>query len=190
MIIYHGSNHRFRSFKIEKRLVENQSTLLNEGMGIYFSTNPEIACSYGKYLYTVEIPDKLIVDFTKKSNCAKYYERIISNASEVSNVDIHSYISKDMRNIIIDNLHVGVQCISTLGEEIYNILDSTEDWYIDKNISEFQREKVRRYLKKESNMLLMYIFNYQIPDIGVIKKPGLPFVKIISIENIEQSIAV
>ena len=48
MIVYHGSNSNFKSLRISKSLVKHNSTLLNEGLGIYFSTDKEVARSYGK----------------------------------------------------------------------------------------------------------------------------------------------
>ena len=41
MIVYHGSDSNFRKLRIAKELVKNSSTMLNEGMGIYFFTNKE-----------------------------------------------------------------------------------------------------------------------------------------------------
>ena len=43
MRVYHGSSHNFKKLRIDKHLVNYESTLLNEGLGIYFSTDFEIA---------------------------------------------------------------------------------------------------------------------------------------------------
>ena len=58
MVVYHGSNSNFKKLRISKDLVKRESTKTNEGMGIYFTTDKEIARSYGKYIYTIEINDK------------------------------------------------------------------------------------------------------------------------------------
>lgn len=36
MLVYHGSNSNFRTLRISKSLVKHDSTLENEGLGIYF----------------------------------------------------------------------------------------------------------------------------------------------------------
>lgn len=66
MIAYHGSNRNFKKLRISKQLVQRTSTELNEGIGIYFSTNKRVAESYGNYVYILEINDKYFKDFRKR----------------------------------------------------------------------------------------------------------------------------
>lgn len=73
MIVYHGSNSNFKKLRIAKSLVKHQSTLENEGLGIYFTTDKEIARSYGKWIYSLEIPDDMI-DFRNKKSLHKIYQ--------------------------------------------------------------------------------------------------------------------
>lgn len=42
MIAYHGSDSNFKTFRLSKSLVKHNSTLENEGLGIYFSTDIEM----------------------------------------------------------------------------------------------------------------------------------------------------
>ena len=77
MIVYHGSNHCFRKLKIARSLVEHASTLENEGLGIYFSTDKNIAKSYGKYIYILELNENKMYDFRNRTECQKYVHNII-----------------------------------------------------------------------------------------------------------------
>lgn len=76
MIVYHGSNSNFRTLRISKNLVNHKSTITNEGLGIYFSTNLDVAKSYGKYIYTLEINDKVLIDFRSRGNCRRYLAKL------------------------------------------------------------------------------------------------------------------
>lgn len=178
MIVYHGSNSNFRKLRISKDLVKNQSTLENEGLGIYFSTDKEVARSYGKYLYTLEINDEYFIDFRKEVNCRLYIAKLAEHIHKSLKVNILKYID-------IKQLYTGMYCgnlaISTIGKEIYLLLDSNEKWY--REHSESKREKVYSMLKAYNKKHLQtYMFNYHIKNIGVIKKIDDNIVRIVSKE--------
>lgn len=88
MIIYHGSNHRFEKPRISRSLTEKKSTAENEGAGLYFSTDRSVAESYGKYLYVIEIDDKDIMDFRKKSVCKQYVNDLCAYMLSKTGIDV------------------------------------------------------------------------------------------------------
>lgn len=178
MVVYHGSNHRFRSLRIEKSLVECRSTMTNEGLGIYFSKNKEVAKSYGRYVYTIDIPDEVVIDFTDRATCKRYYKDLIKTIDEKNHIKLEEYISYDIEKILIDRMYLGGQCLFSLGREIYNILDSNENWWCDGKVLETKKHQVESSLRSYSKNLIAYTFSYHIPDIGVIKKPGLKYARI------------
>lgn len=165
MIVYHGSNSNFKKLKIAKNLVKHESTLTNEGLGIYFSTDKRVAESYGKYVYTIEIDDKYFIDFRNLSKCTSYMKMIISTIYKKTDIRIDNYFSV---NEIINRIYFGAQAISSLGWSIAEILDNTDKFYFDYNKT--TREKIYTELRRiDKNLKLAYMFNYHIKNIGVIK---------------------
>ena len=92
MIAYHGSNSNFRQLRIAKSLVKHTSTLDNEGLGIYFSTDKEVAKSYGKYLYTLEINNKYFRDFRNIKTCRQYLALLSQEVYKRFKIDILYFI--------------------------------------------------------------------------------------------------
>lgn len=182
MIVYHGSNSRFRTLKISKSLVKYESTKSNEGIGIYFSTDKNIADSYGKYVYTLEINDNYFVDYRNKSNCIKYVKSICSYIKSKEKVDINNYIDT---NKLADYLYFGGIAFIGACKEVYLLLDSNEQWYND--IDEKKQQRIYKLLSTyDKNHLVSYMFNYNIKNIGVIKKlqvNGEDVVRILDIEK-------
>lgn len=180
MIVYHGSDSNFRKLKIAKGLVRCESTINNEGLGIYFSTDREIAESYGnKYLYTLEVNDKYFVDFRKKVECVSYIRKIISTVYKNTGVRIDKYFSAEE---CINSIYLGRQAISTVGKDIGELLDNTEEFYFAYN--QTTREKVYRELRKiDRELKIAYMFSYYIKNIGVIKCADENIVRIINKEK-------
>lgn len=179
MIVYHGSNSNFKKLRISSSLVKHESTKTNEGLGIYFSTNKEVARSYGKYLYTLEINDKYFVDFRNKARCRLYVTTLVKNIYNETKIDISKYLDI---NDLVNRMYWGGQSISGVGREIYMLLDSNENWYMSTPISKIERiyQILRAYDKKH---LYAYMFNYHIKDIGVIKNVDDNIVRIINKEQ-------
>lgn len=180
MIVYHGSNSCFQKLRIHKDLVKSSGTLLNEGMGIYFSLDKEVCKSYGKYLYTLEINNNSLIDFRSKAECRKYILQIAKVVNSMTKIDILNYFNAQG---VIDYLYLGNTAISGAGREIQLLLDSNENWYC-KN-TESQIEKVYKILDNfDKKYLNAYLFNYNIKDVGVIKKVDPNVVRILRREKV------
>lgn len=180
MIVYHGSNSNFKNLRISKSLVKNNSTLENEGLGIYFSTNRSIAESYGKYVYTLEINDKYVSDFRNINTCELYLLHIVKNIKQVTGIDIRNFL--DLKDTVT-RMCCGGLAITGVGRELYLLLDSVESWYI--SVSSRDIERVYRLLRLTDNKLGVkaYMFTYHIPDIGVIKDVSDNVVRIVNKES-------
>ena len=177
MIAYHGSNRDFRTLRISDKLVNSDSTRHNEGLGIYFSTDINVAKSYGKYMYTIEINDKYLIDFRKKGNCRKYINNIRLYIKEKSGVNIARYINLES---IAEYAYLGNIAIWGITKEIELMLDSTERWY---DLAPSKIEKVYSMLRGFSKRnLKAYMFNYNIKNIGVIKSAKEDVVRIVKKE--------
>lgn len=175
MIVYHGSNSNFRRLKIAKNLVKHQSTLDNEGLGIYFSTDIEVARSYGKYIYTLEINDAYLYDFRNINVCRKYLSKICFDISLKTGLDISKYI--ELENVAL-RMKLGGQAISGVGRELYMLLDSNFEWYQN---SRTKVERVCSLLRSyDRNCPKAYMFEYHIKNIGVIKDVSEDIVTIVS----------
>lgn len=178
MIVYHGSNANFKKLRIAKGLVQRESTKTNEGMGIYFSTDKEVARSYGKYIYTLEINDKYFRDFRKKINCYEYVNKIVTNIRDKTGINIGKYIAHIET---IDRLYYGGLAISGVGRELYMLLDSNEKFY---QLPQYKIDRIYQMLRGiDRKPPKAYMFNYHIKNIGVIKDVSEEVVRIINKEQ-------
>ena len=178
MIVYHGSDSNFKQLKISKSLTKRSSTLDNEGVGIYFTTDIDTARGYGKYLYTLEINDFNFRDFRNIKVCSQFMYDLVNTLIKVFNVNIGRYIDI---NSYITRVHVGGISIYNIGKDIAFNLDNNAEFYTSYNKT--QREKVYRFLKKYcSTQLKSYMFTYHIPNIGVIKVIEHDVVRIVNKE--------
>lgn len=170
MIVYHGSSANFGQLRVGKRLVRNSSSLTNEGMGIYFSLDKNVAKSYGKYLYTINI-DASVIDYRLAVNSKLYIEAIRNYIIHKFGVDISNYIDYNAISWFVQSGVVGVQGLPV---EIMLCLDSKGEFYADVNqnvIDEiFKVLMSERIIKREfAKWNTAYIFPYNIPDCGIIK---------------------
>lgn len=181
MIVYHGSNSRFSHLRIAKSLVKNDSTMINEGLGIYFSTDREVAESYGKYLYTLDVNDDYLVDYRKAIPVTEMLNFLVERVQTRYDVNIRKYFSKYE---MIDRIKNGAQKICDVGHEIVRILDNSEEFYFA--YSQTKRESIYRLLRSYDNFkkqpIKAYMFTYHIPNIGVIKDVSDDVVKIVNVE--------
>lgn len=162
MIVYHGSNHNFKKLRIDPKLCERRSIIENEGYGIYFSTDINIAKSYGSYIYVIEIDDASVIDFRNVNTCGVFLYRILNSVKTTS---LYSLID---HRTIYRNIYYGGVSIWNLYDELALNLDSCDIWYT--NFSQSQRDSIFRTLKRECRVgLKAYMFNYHIQNIGVIK---------------------
>ena len=179
MIAYHGSDSNFKKLRISKSLVKHRSTLENEGLGIYFTLDKEVARSYGKYIYTLEINNKYLKDFRNTSVCESYLRGIAEEIQKGINTNILYYI--DYQQFAM-RMHCGGLSIASTCEDIYNILENNADWY--KNANKSKRERAYKVLRNyDKNHLYVYLFRYHIPNIGIIKIIDENVVKIIGKEQ-------
>lgn len=179
MIVYHGSTHRFKKLRISKSLVECRSTVDNEGYGIYFSTDRVVAESYGPYIYVLEINENYFKDFRDRKVCKAYVESLCNYALEKTGVDITKYVNIDRT---IDRMKLGGLAISGVGREVYLLLDSTEFFYQD--VCETKRQRLYQLLRNyDRHHLDVYMFEYHIKNIGVIKNVSEDVVRIVKRED-------
>ena len=179
MLVYHGSDSNFKKLRVGKSLVKKGSTMSNEGCGIYFFTKKEMAKSYGKYVYTIEINDNYLLDFKSKTVCRKYLNNIRMDIREKFNVDIANYIKLED---VAMNMKLGGLCIFQTGRELYMLLDSEYRWYQD--MSNTKIERVYSFLRNyDKRHLKVYTFNYHIPNIGVIKDVSEDVARIVKKEQ-------
>lgn len=175
MIVYHGSNRNFKTLRISKSLVRYDSTLENEGIGIYFSTDKDVAMSYGKYLYVLEVNDKYFYDFRKMATCKGYIDFIRKSIYKDFRVDIGMYADL---TIVTNYMNYGGIAISGVGKELCLQLDSVESWY--HNVSPTLQSKIFSALRRyDKNCPKAYMFNYNIKNCGVIKDVSEDIVKIV-----------
>lgn len=175
MIVYHGSNSNFKTLRISKSLVKHNSTLNNEGLGIYFSTNIEVARSYGKYIYTLEINYKEFQDFRKLTVCKNYVIHIMQDVYKATKVDLSAYLYFET---VSNYMYYGGLAITGVCREIYLQLDSNEFCYrLPKTKIESVYKRLN-YLSKHCPKVFM--FNYHIKDIGVIKDVSPDVIRIIN----------
>lgn len=180
MIVYHGSNSRFETLRISKSLVKSDASALNEGMGIYFSTFKSVACSYGKYVYTLEINDDCLIDFRKKPIIRKYLKGIENEIYKTEKIYISRYVDL---NSLVEYIYQGNIAISGICREIELLLDSNEYWY---KCTPAQIERVYEILRKyDKKHQIGYLFNYNIMGIGILRKVGPEIVRIVKREKSE-----
>lgn len=174
MIVYHGSDSNFKKLRISKDLVKHRSTLDNEGLGIYFSTDISVAENYGKYIYVLEINDSCFHDFRQVKQCEIYVRNICYDVLKKTGVDISKYIDI---SLLILYMKTGGIAISGVGREIYMLLDSNENWF---KLSKSKIQAVYRLLSKYDKFCpKAYMFTYHISNIGVIKDVSEDVVRII-----------
>lgn len=179
MIAYHGSNSRFETLRIGKRFTKNDNSLLNEGLGIYFSTNRKIAEKYGKYIYTLEIKDNKLFDMRSIRVIQSRIRWIAKEIKRDTNIDILPYLNiREIARFVAD----GRVAVDGICREIYMLLDSNEDWYFAAgNKVGIVYSKLQKLSKQK---ITAYLFNYMIPDIGVIKVVTPDVVTILSREKL------
>ena len=165
VIVYHGSHHRFDNAKIVKKNTRDSSKL-NEGYGIYFSLDPNVAKSYGSYIYELTLDSDDIIDFRVKSNCKLLLNKIISEVKRGTGVDISRYVDF---NSILDDLYYGDLGLHNVDVEIAMYLDSNEDYYTRHNNKALKVESILNGLAEKLLKDKAYLFNYNIKDVGIIK---------------------
>ena len=178
MIAWHGSCHNFQKFRISRALT-SESSLQNEGMGIYFSTDRSVAEAYGRYIYTIEINDRQLKDFRTLRACRKYISDMLEYARQKTGIDLSDII--DIENIAV-YIHEGQIAVSGAARETELILDSSAYWY--SAFSETARTRALQSLRAfENKNLAAYLLpetKYGIKGCGIIRKATPEVVTILS----------
>lgn len=174
MILYHGSNNLFDQFVIDEKY--STHNWLMEGLGIYMINDRSVAESYGKYLYFVDVDEKLISDFTSK----KYILSVLKELERKVGIKFLSYIN--IENVICMILD-GSLTITNLYKEITDLLDSNETFYskhmklitygddcLYVKIKDYFNELVNPVIKYNDNSFTECVYIcYKNPELLVIK---------------------
>ncbi len=163
MLVYHGSNHNFRKLRIRKDLT-SESSMLNEGHGIYFSTDESIAASYGKYLYAIYICEH-ILDFRIRETCKTYLLHIQALIYPNTGIMLHDFCDLEM---ITDCINSGKIAISDIGKQLQLQL------YQNNAFNKLETKCISRVdsllAMCDRNCPPVYLFPYHIKDCGIIKQ--------------------
>lgn len=119
--LFHSSNSKFEEFKISKELSNTELKQLKQGLGVYMSADKSSVENYGKYLYTINIDEKQISDFTNKNYITSLFEKI----SKEVDVDLLGIIGVDT---LVDCLSTGFYPVTNF-EDISLLLDSYDMFY-------------------------------------------------------------
>lgn len=127
MILYHGSYHNFDFPNMSQiKKYSKESSLLNEGHGLYCTTMPGVAKSYGKYVYEINVDTKDVKVFNSYSGVHYYIVDIILFIKERNKVDISPYININSIAAYVVSGKIG---LCNIGGEIEKILDNSEPFY-------------------------------------------------------------
>lgn len=174
MIVYHGSGHNFKNLRISPKLSEHPDTL-SEGPGIYFSRQHSVAKAYGRYVYTIKIPDKEILDFRLQSTCYRYLNSITHVIEEKHGVNIKNYINL---NPIASSMKNGGLVLSKVGHELHLHLYCSDKFSHNVNIT-VQDAIIADLEAWDKKNPSIYLYTDQIPGVGIIRNSGLAHATII-----------
>lgn len=124
MILYHGSMRKFDRFSISKSLVNGSVENLVEGLGVYMTSDYDLASTYGDTIYTIEVNNNSISDFTN----INYIKRLLNNIELEVGIVLDDYFNVD--DMILD-VKDGFISTTLLYKEICDQLDSSEAFYFD-----------------------------------------------------------
>lgn len=177
MTVYHGSNHNIRTLRLRPDLTKD-SSLRNEGVGIYFSLLESVARSYGEFCYTIEVDNRFVVDMRRFDMCQAYIRQLSNEVATKFGFSLDPYM--DM-NMLASYIQAGSISIAGIGKEVKNILDSVESFY--RRHSQ-QSEAIFRWLDKWKGYPKVYLFTYEIAQCGVIKDTSPDVAQIVRKERV------
>lgn len=178
MYVYHGSNHSFRVLRIRKDLTK-ESSLKNEGYGVYFALSRSVASSYGKFLYTIEISDGYLTDMRRLDTCKAYIRRISGNVYKRFGFHLEAYINMPM---LAEYIRCGNVSIADIGRELQNLLDSNELFYRHHGN---HSEEIFKWLVFREHYPSVYLFTSEIEGNGVIKRVTPEVARLVSKERVK-----
>ena len=158
MKLYHGSSTKFDKFKISKELSRNDwESILPEGLGVYMTSDENIASDYGSIIYTIECG--AIYDFSKTSEIKSIVQGFLLEFDHhdvlTDNMDteetLMSFEGVEDGNIAVTGLITEIWDLHE--EDMYNLnynlnlLDYQKD--LEKNWQNFLEKKVIKYYCKD-----------------------------------------
>jgi hypothetical protein len=179
MIVYHGSDRSFKELRIDSRLAVRATSSTEEGYGIYFSLDRETASKYGKYLYTLDVSERIGVVWNNlgaRRFVVSLYDEVLEETGR--------YIGKFMNTErLINHIADGSVFINRLHEyikyKLSNNPSATKVWSkttINK-VSEQVRRVIRKYVKA-------YVFTSIVPNTGILKDVSADVVQIVKKERL------
>jgi len=175
MIVYHGSSHNFKTLRIIKKNAR-QSSQQNEGYGIYFSSDIDVARSYGKYLYILSVNDSCLADLRIKRNCDVLVAQLERDVYKRFKFYLREFINL---NQVSGYIHSGNVAIVGLSREVKLLLDSSEFWYM--RYGKWS-QAVFDFLDRWKGYPKAYFFTYNIKDCGVLKDVSPSVVQVVKKE--------
>ena len=123
MNLFHGSSHRFKTFRIGKHLSKRDPSSLMEGLGIYMTDvkNVEVARGYGRYIYKVEVKDSNILNLCNRMTV----RRLIRQSMISANINPPEKVVNEVATGILD----GSLSVIRGYKEITDWLDSMLTFY-------------------------------------------------------------
>lgn len=124
MLLYHGSNRIFKEFKISEELAITNKDNLVEGYGVYMTDDKSFAKNHGNNVYTIDVSNSLISDFTDK----QYILSLLNKIEKDVDICFNDYFDIDS---LIESTLSGKILITKFYKEIVDLLDSTELFWQD-----------------------------------------------------------
>lgn len=120
--VYHGSVNKFTAFEIKEELVNSGVDALAEGLGVYMTDSKDMASGYGPYLYSIEISEESVTDFTQRNTI----EVLLHEISSDTGINLSNYL--DLKTIVSGVLSGNIS-VTKFYKEISDWLDSDASFY-------------------------------------------------------------
>lgn len=99
MTLYHGSPNKFDQFEVR----DNNNSCI-EGEGVYLTDDIKLASGYGSHLYTVQISEEDINDFTDLNNLSHFMQDVLKDVAvkfdmtldELNRMILSDYIGRNL----------------------------------------------------------------------------------------------
>ena len=184
MIVYCSSDMLDRQLKIPLSLKHDDIEQLKEGLGVYFSLKKSDVMHSGKFVYTVELNDRAIIDFRKRSVIENYLMKMITDVAVKYKVDLLRYFTLPE---MVDNIDSGCISIDNLANSIVYIITHNEQ--LVKSMTAQTLSEMCNYIKFfKTHNAHAYFFKDKNKNIGVIKNTRPEIAKIVKVERIAQPV--
>lgn len=156
-LVYHGSRNYFNEFVIDPNYsAYADPARLDEGYGIYMTEDFKVASDYGQYLYTINLDNSFVTDFTS----GIVVRDTILKLEQMLGINFKLYFNV---NEAIEYLMAGRLNIVNLDNDIYNYLDASYKFYEHHgNYVESFEDNFRDHMKTCYRSLVGNVFKYKI----------------------------